>query len=46
MVEQVDAGDQAEELVAVEHDGHVVGAEDGPQVLDAGADLEQALEAA
>ncbi len=46
MVEQVDAGDQAEELVAVEDDGHVVGAEDRQQSLDVGADLEQALAAA
>ncbi len=39
-------GDQAAEVVAVEDDGHVVGAEERQQSLDAGADLEQALEAA
>ena len=34
VVEQVDAGDQAEEGVAVEDDGHVVGPEGRQQLLD------------
>ena len=39
MVQQVDPGDQAEELVAVEDDGDVAGVEDRQQVLHRPVDL-------